>query len=153
MTAVYNILVITVALLLTSCSESKTDMKDKTKVVEIYSIPFSYETYAATTMDNIKKTYIRYGTINANDSDFKDFLTNMIKMKPCKNFTNKRIRAKLVFCKRRVIYINKTGCVIDSNKTIYQLDSNNFMKIKKLIFNHSKLILKTSNSNPIKSAL
>jgi len=153
MTVVYNILIITVALLLTSCSKSKTDTKDKTKVIEIYSIPFSYETYAATTMDNIEKTHLRYGTINTYDSDFKDFLTNMIKMKPCKNFSNKRIRAKLVFYNKRVIYINKTGCVIDPNKTTYQLDSNSFMKIKKLIFNHSKLIFKTSNRNPIKSAL
>ena len=128
-------------------------MEDETKVVEIYSIPFSYETYTAIGMDNIEKAHMRYGTINTYDTDFKAFLTNMLKMKQCKDFSNKRIRAKFIFYDKRVIYINKTGCVIDSNNTTYQLDSNNLMKIKKLIFNHSELILKTAKRNPIRFAL
>ena len=149
---VYNILIV-MAILLSSCSKPKTNMEDETKVVELYSIPFSYETYTAIDMDNIEKAHMRYGTINTYDADFKAFLTNMLKMKQCKDFSNKRIRAKFIFYDKRVIYINKTGCVIDSNNTTYQLDSNNLMKIKKLIFNHSELILKTAKRNPIRFAL
>jgi len=141
------------AILLSSCSNPKTNMEDERKVVEIYSIPFSYETYAGIDMDNIEKDHIRYGTINTYDTDFKAFLTNVLKMKQCKNFSNTLIRAKFIFYDRRVIYINKTGCVIDSNNTTYQLDSNSLMKIKKLIFNHSELILETAKRNPIRFAL
>ena len=148
----FNILIF-VVMLLNSCSQPKTDMGDKTKVVEIYSIPFSYETYAATSMDNIEKTHIRYGTINTYNTDFKIFLENMLKMKPCKDFSNKRVRVKFIFYDKRVIYINKTGCVIDSNNNTHQLDSNNFKKIKKLIFNHSESIIETAKEDPIRSAL
>jgi len=148
----YNILIF-MAILLSSCSKPETNMEDETKVVKIYSIPFSYETYTATSMDNIEKTHMRYGTINTYDTDFKAFLTNMLEMKQCKNFSNKRIRAKFIFYDKRVIYINKTGCVIDSNNTTYQLDNDNFMKVKKLIFNHSELMIEAAKENPIRFAL
>ena len=126
-------------------------MKDETKVVEIYSIPFICETYVPVSMNDIEKAYLRYGTINTYDTDFKAFLTNILKMKECKeDFHN--IRAKFVFYDKRAIYIDKTGCVIDSNNITYQLDSNNLMKIKKLIFKHTEL-KETDKANPIRFAL
>ena len=91
-------------LALTSCA----NQFDKSRVVQIYYIPFAVETYAPVTMANIESQHLRHAELHVASREYNTLMVLLRSSDPG-TFDNQLVRVKILRANSEPTYVDRNG--------------------------------------------
>ena len=123
-----KVLIMIFSLLCVACSSGSKNAI----MVDIYYIPIGVETYVPITTGNIESSATYVGRVEESNRNFKKFL-ELIESSSGRHFDEKKIRGKLVWPDKEVVYIDNNGSVKSSDDGKRLIKKSNLDKAKKML--------------------